>query len=56
MDNTRSRTCILIQINIEKPGEKINMSDKEKIISALQLISGKKGECGEDSRVSRQIF
>ena len=42
MDNTSSRTSNLIQINIEKRGEKINMSDKEKIISALQLISGKK--------------
>ena len=42
MDNTSSRKSNLIQINIEKRGEKINMSDKEKIISALQLISGKK--------------
>ena len=42
MDNTSSRKSNLIQINIEKRGEKINMSDKEKIISALQLINGKK--------------
>jgi hypothetical protein len=42
MDNTSSSTRILIQINVEKPGEKINMSDKEKIVSALRLINGKK--------------
>jgi hypothetical protein len=42
MDNTSSRARILIQISIEKPGEKINMSDKEKIVSALRLINGKK--------------
>ena len=42
MDNTSSRKSNLIQINIEKRGEKIKMSDKEKIISALQLINGKK--------------
>jgi anaerobic ribonucleoside-triphosphate reductase len=40
MDNTSSRARILIQINIEKPGEKVNMSDKEKIVSALHLING----------------
>ena len=32
----------MIQISIEKPGEKVNMSDKEKIVSALHLINGKK--------------
>jgi hypothetical protein len=42
MDNTSSRARILIQISIEKPGEKVNMSDKEKIVSALRLINGKK--------------
>ena len=42
MDNTSSRTHILILIKVEKPGETINMSDKEKIISALRLINGKK--------------
>ena len=42
MDNTSSRTRILIQISIEKPGETVNMSDKEKIVSALRLINGKK--------------
>ena len=42
MDNTSSRACILIQISIEKPGEKVIMSDKEKIVSALRLINGKK--------------
>ena len=42
MDNTSSRARNLIQINIEKPGEKVNMSDKEKIVSALRLINGKK--------------
>jgi hypothetical protein len=42
MDNTSSRACILIQINIEKRGEGVNMSDKKKIISALHLINGKK--------------
>jgi len=42
MDNTSSRTRILIQIRIEKPGEADNMSDKEKIVSALRLINGKK--------------
>ena len=42
MDNTNSRARILIQINIEKRGETVNMSDKEKIISALHLINGKK--------------
>jgi hypothetical protein len=42
MDNTSSRARILIQICIEKRGEKYNMSDKEKIVSALQLINGKK--------------
>ena len=42
MDNTSCRTRILIQISIEKPGENVNMSDKEKIVSALRLISGKK--------------
>jgi len=42
MDNTSSRARVLIQINIEKLGEKINMSDKEKIVSALRLIHGKK--------------
>ena len=42
MDNTSSRTRNLIQISIEKHGAKIIMSDKEKIISALQLINGKK--------------
>jgi hypothetical protein len=40
MDNTSSRARILIQINIEKPGEKLNMSDKKKIVSALHLING----------------
>jgi hypothetical protein len=42
MDNTSSRARILIQISKEKPGEKVNMSDKEKIVSALRLINGKK--------------
>jgi hypothetical protein len=42
MDNTGSRARILIQISKEKPGEKVNMSDKEKIVSALRLINGKK--------------
>jgi hypothetical protein len=42
MDNTSSRARILIQISIEKPGEKVNMSDKEKIVSTLRLINGKK--------------
>jgi hypothetical protein len=42
MDNTSSRAPILIQINIERLGEKVNMNDKEKIISALSLINGKK--------------
>jgi hypothetical protein len=42
MDNTNIHTRILIQISIEKHGEKINMSDKEKIVSALHLITGKK--------------
>jgi hypothetical protein len=42
MDNTSSRARILIQISIEKRAEAINMSDKEKIISALHLINGKK--------------
>lgn len=42
MGNTNSRTRILIQISREKPGEPDIMSDKEKIISALQLINGKK--------------
>ena len=42
MDNTSSRACILMQISIEKTGEVDNMSDKEKIISALHLINGKK--------------
>jgi len=42
MDNTDSRARILIQISIEKLGEAVNMSDKEKIISALHLINGKK--------------
>jgi len=42
MDNTSSRTRILIQISIEKRGETVNMSDKEKIVSALRLINGKK--------------
>lgn len=42
MDNTSSRTRILIQMIIEKPGEADIMSDKEKIISALELINGKK--------------
>lgn len=42
MDNTSSRTRILVQISIEKSGEVDIMSDKEKIISALQLINGKK--------------
>ena len=42
MDNTSSRARILIQINIEKHGEVVNMSDKEKIVSALRLINGKK--------------
>ena len=42
MDNISSCARILIQISIEKPGEKVNMSDKEKIVSALRLINGKK--------------
>ena len=42
MDNTSSRARILIPIKVEKPGEVVNMSDKEKIISALHLINGKK--------------
>ena len=42
MDNTSSHTRILILLSIGKPGEKVNMSDKEKIISALRLINGKK--------------
>lgn len=42
MGNTSSRTRILVQISIEKSGEVDIMSDKEKIISALQLINGKK--------------
>jgi len=42
MDNTSSRARILIQISKQKPGEKVNMSDKEKIVSALRLINGKK--------------
>jgi hypothetical protein len=42
MDNTSSRARILISIKVEKPGEVVNMSDKEKIISALHLINGKK--------------
>ena len=42
MGNTSSRTRILIQISTEKSGETDIMSDKEKIISALQLINGKK--------------
>jgi hypothetical protein len=42
MDNTSSRARILISIEVEKPGEVVNMSDKEKIISALHLINGKK--------------
>jgi hypothetical protein len=42
VDNTSSCARILIQISIEKRGEKINMSDKEKIVSALRLINGKK--------------
>ena len=42
MDNTSSRARILIQISIKTHGEKINMSDKEKIVSALRLINGKK--------------
>jgi hypothetical protein len=42
MDNTSSCARILIQISIEKPGEKVNMSDKERIVSALRLINGKK--------------
>lgn len=42
MGNTSSHARILIQINIEKRGETVNMNDKEKIISALHLINGKK--------------
>jgi hypothetical protein len=42
MDNTSSHKRILILISIERRGEKVNMSDKEKIISALRLIHGKK--------------
>ncbi len=42
MDNTCSRARILIQFSIEKCGEKIIMNDKEKIVSALRLINGKK--------------
>jgi hypothetical protein len=42
MDNTSSRARILILIKVEKRGETVNMSDKEKIISALHLINGKK--------------
>ena len=42
MDNISSRACILILIKVEKLGERVNMSDKEKIVSALHLINGKK--------------
>ena len=42
MGNTNSRTRILILIIDKKSGESDNMSDKQKIISALQLINGKK--------------
>ncbi len=42
MDNTSSRARILILIRVEKLGERVNMSDKEKIVSALHLINGKK--------------
>jgi hypothetical protein len=44
MDNTSSCSRILIKKknNIEKHGDAFNMSDKEKIISALHLVSGKK--------------
>jgi hypothetical protein len=42
MDNTSSRARILIKICLGNFGEADNMGDKEKIISALQLINGKK--------------
>jgi hypothetical protein len=42
MGNINSHARILIQIGVKKRGEKVNMSDKEKIISALHLINGKK--------------
>jgi hypothetical protein len=42
MDNTSSRIRILIKICLGNFGEADNMGDKEKIISALQLINGKK--------------
>jgi hypothetical protein len=36
MDNTSSRARILIPIKVEKPGEVVNMSDKEKIILSME--------------------
>ena len=56
MDNTSSRARILIQISIEKPGEKVNMSDKEKIVSALRLINGKKENVEKIAETVEKFF
>ena len=56
MDNTSSRARILIQISIKKPGEKVNMSDKEKIVSALRLINGKKENVEKIAETVEKFF
>ena len=56
MDNTSSRARILIRIRIEKPGEKVNMSDKEKIVSALRLINGKKENVEKIAKTVDKFF
>ena len=56
MDDTSSRARILIQISKGKPGEKVNMSDKEKIVSALRLINGKKENVEKIAETVEKFF